>query len=160
MTDCCSTKEYTVTEKTLCPECRNEGKKVKLITLKSLLNPQALVRIDANSSYFYCSNSNCNVVYFDYLKNLFYQHDIKVPVYPKSKDLETPICYCFGWTIEKIDDAVNNTGMEAPQQYPVNQIQEHIKANRCGCEVNNPQGSCCLGNVNSYIKNNQQIKDR
>lgn len=28
----------------------------------------------------------------------------------------------------------------------------HIKADRCGCEVNNPQGSCCLGNVSAFIK--------
>ncbi|WP_019011639.1 hypothetical protein [Deinococcus aquatilis] len=30
-------------------------------------------------------------------------------------------------------------------------IRGHIRANRCGCEVNNPQGSCCLGNVTRLI---------
>lgn len=27
----------------------------------------------------------------------------------------------------------------------------HIRANRCGCEVNNLQGSCSLGNVTQMI---------
>ncbi|MGE7922400.1 hypothetical protein ACQKND_04340 [Viridibacillus arvi] len=35
---------------------------------------------------------------------------------------------------------------------PIEQIRENIHKNRCGCEVNNPQGSCCFGNVTKYIK--------
>ncbi|TBX75972.1 hypothetical protein E0M25_15535 [Bacillus mycoides] len=35
---------------------------------------------------------------------------------------------------------------------PVELIRENIRENRCGCEVNNPQGSCCLGNVITYIR--------
>ena len=35
---------------------------------------------------------------------------------------------------------------------PVEHIRENIKENRCGCDVNNPQGSCCLANVTSYMK--------
>lgn len=31
------------------------------------------------------------------------------------------------------------------------EITIHTKAGRCGCEVNNPEGSCCLGNVNRLI---------
>jgi hypothetical protein len=33
----------------------------------------------------------------------------------------------------------------------LNTIRQNIKENRCGCEVNNPQGSCCLGNITEYI---------
>jgi hypothetical protein len=27
------------------------------------------------------------------------------------------------------------------------EISEHLRAGRCACELKNPQGSCCLGNV-------------
>jgi hypothetical protein len=27
------------------------------------------------------------------------------------------------------------------------EIAEHVKAHRCACELRNPQGSCCLGNI-------------
>ncbi len=33
-----------------------------------------------------------------------------------------------------------------------------IKANRCGCEVNNPQGSCCLGNVMTFVHGLNQLQ--
>lgn len=28
----------------------------------------------------------------------------------------------------------------------------HFQAGRCGCEVNNPQGACRLGNVNTVVR--------
>jgi hypothetical protein len=31
-------------------------------------------------------------------------------------------------------------------------VTEHIRAGRCGCNVNNPQGSCCLGNIQAVVK--------
>lgn len=33
----------------------------------------------------------------------------------------------------------------------ISSIKTHIKAKRCGCEVNNPQGDCCLGNVRLVV---------
>jgi len=30
-------------------------------------------------------------------------------------------------------------------------ITDHIQAKRCGCKVNNPQGSCCLSNIKSFF---------
>ena len=34
----------------------------------------------------------------------------------------------------------------------VQQITELVKAEKCFCEVTNPQGSCCLGNVSKVVK--------
>jgi hypothetical protein len=31
-----------------------------------------------------------------------------------------------------------------------------IKAGQCACEIRNPQGSCCLGNVRKVVKRIQQ----
>ena len=32
------------------------------------------------------------------------------------------------------------------------QVKAQIKADNCYCEVTNPQGSCCLGNIAAVIK--------
>ena len=31
-------------------------------------------------------------------------------------------------------------------------ITAEVKAGNCACEIRNPQGSCCLGNVNAAVK--------
>ena len=61
--------------------------------------------------------------------------------------LTTPICYCFDWTKEKIKQYAE----KGLTPNPVEHIRENIKEKRCGCEVNNPQGSCCLGNVTIFF---------
>lgn len=70
-------------------------------------------------------------------------HELKAPVYQKDGGADVPVCYCFGWTRATIADAAALG--EADEVAP--SISAHIKAGRCGCEVNNPQGVCCLGNV-------------
>lgn len=149
MSDCCNSKEqvYESIGSELCPACNEKGKTVKLITLKSLLKPKCLSTLNASSTHYFCSSKECNVVYFDIEKNTYQKKDIKVSVFQKDDSSDVPVCYCFGWTKEKIKQSVENGLVD-----PVEHIRENIKENRCGCEVNNPQGSCCLGNVNGYMK--------
>lgn len=150
MSDCCTTKEQIseTNDSWICPSCNVKGKKVKLITLKSMLKPTILEALNASLTHYFCASEDCNVVYFDANKKTYLKSDIKVPVHQKDNSSFVPVCYCFGWTKEKIKQYVK-TG-RTPN--PVEHIRENIKENRCGCEVNNPQGSCCLGNVTGYIK--------
>lgn len=67
MSDCCITKEQ-VSERSgseLCLSCRVKGKKVKIITLKSMLKPTTLDSLDSGLIHYFCSSEDCNVVYFD-----------------------------------------------------------------------------------------------
>jgi hypothetical protein len=34
----------------------------------------------------------------------------------------------------------------------VGRVREHIAARRCACEVRNPRGACCLGDVTAAVK--------
>jgi hypothetical protein len=34
----------------------------------------------------------------------------------------------------------------------VERIASEMKAGLCACEIRNPQGSCCLGNVKAVVK--------
>lgn len=76
-----------------------------------------------------------------------------MPVYQKDSGADVPVCYCFGWTRATIADAAALG--EADEVAP--SIRAHIKAGRCGCEVNNPQGACCLGNVIGEVQAAKQL---
>jgi len=145
MSSCCQTptkKPSTITD---CPICLQKGKSVQLITLKSLLKPSALETIHPEWSYAFCSTPSCEVVYFSDLQT--YGKDmLKVSVFQKDDALDVPICYCFGWTRTRLAQAVQSS------QRPIELIREQVQANRCGCEVNNPQGACCLGNVTEFVR--------
>ena len=151
MEQCCDSQTLSSTLFT-CPHNENRGKPVKLITLKSLLMPSALERLNTYSLYRFCDTPDCPVVYFSEAGEIFTTQDIKVPVFQKHKEDHVPICYCFGWTRQRLRDAPTKT--EHPNV--VEQITAHIQAQRCGCEVNNPQGSCCLANIKLTI---QQIQE-
>ncbi|QSO48346.1 putative iron-sulfur cluster-binding metallochaperone [Alicyclobacillus mengziensis] len=148
MDDCCQVSEQG-NDPTFCPTCQQRGKNVPLITLKSLLTPSALSTIDPSSAYSFCSNPACEVVYFSG-EQVFNKDAIKVPVYQKNEGSEVPVCYCFGWTRQKLVEAIQD------EEKPAQHISEQVKVNRCGCEVNNPQGSCCLGNVTAFVQGIEQ----
>ncbi|MBY3621324.1 (2Fe-2S)-binding protein [Paenibacillus sp. VTT E-133280] len=146
MDSCCQTSTEKPTIPSQCPGCHQKGKSIQTITLKALLQPTALETIHAESTYSFCSNSSCEVVYFSY-DQTFDKDMLKVSVFQKDDALDVPVCYCFGWTRERLIKAVQEN------QYPIKHIREQVQANRCGCEINNPQGACCLGNVTTFIRN-------
>ena len=145
MEDCCQVPAQKVqADSLICPVCQHQGKSVPLITLKAMLTPSVLSILDPSSSYSFCPNSACEVVYFSH-EQVFNKDTVKVPVYQKDEGSEVPVCYCFGWTRQRLIQAIRH------KENPAQRISEQVKANRCGCEVNNPQGSCCLGNVTTFV---------
>ncbi|OIP68424.1 MAG: (2Fe-2S)-binding protein [Oscillatoriales cyanobacterium CG2_30_44_21] len=150
MSDCCTPSNNTLpVEKSIstCPLNGKSGKLVGLVTLKSLLIPTALEQINAESIYRFCASSDCPVVYFSENQQVFNTYHLKVPVFQKDQDEEVPACYCFGWTRQRIRKEIEEQG----QTQAIASISSHIKAKRCGCEFNNPQGYCCLANVRVVI---------
>lgn len=131
-----------------CPQNDNRGKPVQLITLKSLLKPSALERLEPASEYRFCETAECSVVYFSTIGDTFTIQDLKVPIFQKDNSADAPVCYCFGWSRQRLQNELALTGIGTA----IESITAHIQAKRCGCEVNNPQGSCCLGNVRRAIK--------
>jgi hypothetical protein len=131
-----------------CPACGRRGGGVGPITLKALLRPHALARLQ-NTDYSFCSTPTCPVVYFaNEARSVYRKEDLKVRVGLKEADDPVPICYCFGHTRASAWEEIRRTGQStlAPS------ITAHVKAGRCGCEVNNPGGTCCLGEVSKAVK--------
>lgn len=151
MSDCCTIamptrRRHTPTD--LCPICGERGREVPIITLKALLVPKALARL-AGEDYRFCSALACPVVYSEGTGGQTYgKDDLKVTVGVKEAVASAPVCYCFGHTRATVWDEIERTG----QSTAVETISAHVKAGRCGCEVNNPSGHCCLGEVSRTAK--------
>ncbi|RJG22480.1 putative iron-sulfur cluster-binding metallochaperone [Paenibacillus thiaminolyticus] len=145
--DCCASSNNTgVIKIRECPSCGEKGKNVQIITLKSLLKALALETIESENSYAFCSNPACSIVYFSgNHSQTFMENDLKVPVYQKNPSTNVPVCYCFDWTKDRLQAA-------GTDQRPADEIKAHVQAGSCGCEVNNPQGACCLGNVSAFVR--------
>lgn len=152
MPECCCPSSYNKENgslwQRLCPQDGTKGKPVQLITLKSLLVPVALEQLNPATAYGFCPSPDCPVVYFSEQGQTFITADLKVSVFQKNVNRDVSVCYCFGWSRQRIREELNQSG----ESNAVDMITTHIKAKRCGCEVNNPQGSCCLENVRSVVK--------
>lgn len=68
---------------------------------------------------------------------------------PTVKTSANPqLCYCFGFDTEMARAEIRATGgCTVPGR-----IVAEMKADRCACEIRNPQGACCLANVTSAVK--------
>lgn len=141
---CCELHPPTTCGPAACPVCGALGKPVKRMTLGALLKPEIRSRIPLQEEFCFCRTAGCAVVYFRPGEALFHKEDLAVRVGLKEPDdPSAPVCYCFGWTPEKIHAEMKATGRSTV----IDRIKAQVKAGNCDCEVTNPQGSCCLGNV-------------
>lgn len=136
-----------VTDATRCPESGTIGSKVELITVKALLRSGGLRRLDGRD-YRYCPAPDCDVVYFDCASgSRLRKNDLVVRVGRKELEDPRPVCYCFDFTLTDLHNDLSTRGKtDIPER-----ITEEIRAGHCACEVKNPEGSCCLGNVRDAV---------
>ena len=128
-----------------CPECGRKGRQVDIITLKSLLIPAALRRL-VQGEYRFCPTAECDVVYFG-TSLVFRTQDVNVPIWQKSGNPSDLVCYCFEYSEDSIREEIAATGISRA----TDEITRLVKEGRCACEVRNPQGTCCLGNVSQVV---------
>lgn len=144
MDDCC--EHPAEPHPKCCPRCGHAGREIERITLKALLKPEALARLGPEEHHF-CATSECPVVYFQNVQ-VFRTGDVLVPVFHKEVEGARTVCYCFGITEDQIHQDIDTSG-SSPS---VERIKALVQAGRCACEVRNPQGTCCLGNVNAIAR--------
>jgi len=133
----------------VCPRCHQPGRPVPVKTVRAMVLPEVLAVLKEAGSYSFCPTPNCEVVYFNNVTGeTICQDAVRVSVFQKSTDPKRLVCYCFGYTVEAVESEVRAHG--------VSSILEDIKA-KCAkglndCERNNPQGTCCLGNVQQLVQ--------
>lgn len=116
--------------------------------LKHQLCPAHLNSVKPGESWFFCATPKCAVVYYDGEGGSFMTDSLRLPVTQKSSGRDRPLCYCFGYTEGMLKDEFATTGATTIPD----RIKTEIKAGHCACEIRNPQGSCCMGNVTAAKK--------
>ena len=123
-----------------CPSCGGTGKRVDTLTLKGLLAvPLTEIR---HEKYFFCRAADCPVVYFSAEGGQqFTEAELRERVYQKHPSEDgVLVCYCFRHTAGSV------RAVDARARI-VDSITKGIQRGLCACDIRNPQGSCCLGNV-------------
>src|SRR5712691_5044662 len=143
MSDCCSVNVGTAPAVMTCPANGARSKRVDTLTVKSLVRKLPMGM--PNTQYYFCDASDCEVVYFalDAEAPRFRREDLVVRVGVKETAHPIPVCYCFGFTRKNIQDEIAETGRSTIGE----RITAEVKAGNCACEVKNPSGKCCLGDV-------------
>jgi hypothetical protein len=130
-----------------CPVCGMRGKPVQRQTVKALLSVS--LREVQDVDYLFCKTRTCRVVYFSPDgEQTFDAEQVRERVYQKEPDsIDVFVCYCFRHKVNEILSASSES-----RNAILDDINTGIKAGQCACDLRNPQGSCCLGNVHGLIK--------
>jgi len=130
-----------------CPACGQIGKRVQGQTVTALV--AVSLREVQTGDYLFCRTPTCSVVYFTSDgTQIFATEQVRERVYQKESDEdEVNVCYCFRHTVGEMR-FMPQSGRAAL----LDDINAGIQAGQCACDLRNPQGSCCLGNVRELLR--------
>ncbi len=132
----------------LCPTCGQKGKRVDILTLKALL---AVSLTDLRVvEYLFCRTPDCPTVYYSLDgQQQFGEDALRERVHQKHPTADDVlVCYCFRHSPGSIRAQLLATG----RSRVVASVTAGIQAGQCACDIRNPQGSCCLGNVRATVQ--------
>lgn len=137
----------TASKDRACPSCGQPGKPVDLLTVKAQL-AVPLTRLRA-TQYRFCKTPECPTVYYGLdADHRIGEELLRERVHQKHPDDgDVFVCYCFRHTPGSAKAELAATGRSTV----VASITQGIQAGQCACEIRNPQGSCCLGNVRAAV---------
>lgn len=144
MDDCCRSLPPGLEQKQpeRCDSCKQPGKPVTRETVGALINPELRDTVNG-AAYAFCETPTCPVVYYTADGSQVLKTQLRVRVGLKETEDPIPVCYCFNVTERMIRDEVAQTGRSTASA----RIRAEVKAGNCRCEVENPSGRCCLGDV-------------
>ncbi len=140
----------------VCPMNGQVCKPVGRMTLESLLKPEAKASLTLQP-YYFCDAPDCDTVYVSALADhLITKDQLKVRVGIKETEDPVPLCYCFDFDRKHVREDIRAKGSTNIPKI----ITERVRAGECRCEVANPSGTCCLGNVYKAIKQAQAMRQQ
>jgi len=146
--NCCTPQPKGKVE---CPSCHQKAKGVLGKTFEALVIDETKAKFLCFDGFYYCKTPNCTTIYFRD-ETILTQEDIKVVVGLKDGAIPATVCYCFDWTKEKIKSELEATGATIALE----DIKIKMENPGCSCEILNPSGGCCLGDVSKAIKDIQK----
>jgi hypothetical protein len=112
-----------------------------------MVQPEFLDTVN-KPGFLFCGTPTCELVYFHPDGDRMDKKDVRVRIGLKETADPVPLCYCFGFTERMVQEEVDAMGVcTIPDR-----IGAEVRKENCACEVRNPQGSCCLGNVAAVVK--------
>ena len=156
MSECCRIPEQESTAalckpglpaEAACAACGEVGRSVERKTVLQHVRHDLLDRV-TDTNYRFCAAPSCAVVYYGGDGARFVADDLREPVSVKTSGEKRPLCYCFGFTEGDARAEIERAGSST---IPA-RIGHLIKEGMCACEVRNPAGACCLGEVNRTVK--------
>jgi len=150
---CCSTWPESKDLKALtCPVDGKKGQSVDAETLRHLVKKERVQEIK-DAGYYFCKALDCNTVYYHPESGqTFEKLDLTVRVGLKETEDPVWVCYCFDISKKMIAEEIESTG----QSTSGNRIRQEVADKNCECEIKNPSGRCCLGEVLSAEKEAQK----
>ena len=149
--DCCAVAKQHAVSQTACPSCAAVGRVVSDETIRAILKPaQALPLLPVGRRF--CATPSCELVYYGDDGRAVMKSEIPIRVGLKEREDPIPLCYCFGFSVADVRSEIAETGRcTIPAR-----IAADVRAGRCSCEIKNPSGICCLGEVNRVVKQEQE----
>ncbi len=132
-----------------CPVSDFRGKPVEWLTVAAL----AAKRVPPRQDFWLCEDSDCEVVYFGEDGTLLQTSDLRViPSFKGAPSRNDLVCYCFLYSRQAIEDELRASG----DTTIFDRITAEVKAGNCACEVRNPSGKCCLGDVKKAVQETRE----
>jgi len=135
VTECCDSNisDCNPPKKACCPV---NGKEYGAVGVKTILHHLAepWSKNVKDQSYYYCTDANCDVVYFGQDLSVIPKSSLRTKVGIKDPSPERVVCYCFGVSYVAAEND------ERAREF----VTEMTKQSLCSCETSNPSGRCCL----------------
>jgi hypothetical protein len=131
----------------VCRECGKAGRVVTRRTVVHHVKSEKLSLV-GNDEYKFCPSAECLVVYYSAAGRAFTVEDVRELVTAKASGDARPLCYCFGFTEGYVRREIAQKGESSVPK----QVSQFIKEKLCACELRNPAGACCLGEINRAVK--------
>ncbi len=129
-----------------CPRCGAVGRVVGDQTIEAILRP-GLVTMLLEVERRFCRAPTCDVLYYGADGRFAGKGAAAVRVDIKESADPVPLSYCLGFSRADVRKEIAETGnCTIPSR-----ITSEVRAGRCACEVKNPSGACCLGDVNKAV---------
>jgi len=145
--DCCAVVKQYANGQPACPSCGTIGRVVGDKTIEAILEPAQALSLLAVGRRF-CGTPSCAIVYYGDDGRAVTKDEIPIRVGLKEREDPIPLCYCFGFSVA---DARRETLETGRCTIPA-RITAEVRAGQCSCEIKNPAGNCCLGEVNRALK--------
>jgi hypothetical protein len=137
-------KEPEFDGRAFCPRCGTLGAPVEYAAIDEHVRPESRGKL--GDSGWFCGFPRCEVAYFNLFDAVVTIDELRRTVYPK--DLDAPICACFGLTY---DDVAADVRDGTPHR--IRELLAKSKTSAAQCERLAADGRSCIGAVQElYMK--------